>query len=699
MPANNTKKNLTTRAIAPRPSTLREDDRSVEFVVSTEEPAVVFDYERMDFVPEVLVQSGMVLPSNKQVPFQDSHSRESVTDVLGSFRDLRQEGSVTVGRAYFSRRQKAYDAYQDVKDGHITDVSVGYEVTESTWIPEGTRSFVGGREYAGPVRISTRWNLKEVSLVSIGADKYAKVRAEAAPAQQEPTPEKTLNPSATRADKISGGIRMNSKLYQLLISRGLAQGSTDEEALAFLNKLSTKDQEELRAMAAKPDASKGETTKADIDAVREAAQRAERVRIEGIRKACEFPETRHLVDELIASGATVEAAQKLVIEELQRKATPLSTPRVTVTDTDGEKFTRAATDAMLIRALGARAVEKPADGADQMRGIGFYSLASECLRKNGINPAFMGRDEVITRALKLRSSSSIPSQNSGDFSYILANVANKAMMVGYNYAPSTYQLWCSIGSLPDFKSSRRVRLSDAPNLLETAEGAEIQHGVMSDTGESIQLVTYARKLVITRQALINDDLGAFDQIFRAFGARAANLVNSLPYAILAANANLADSVALFSTAATRLNDASAGAAISSTTLGAGTAAMFGQSAPNGVKLNISPRFLLTGAAYKTQAEIVTGSVAMPDATYSAGVKNPFNTLVAIADANIPGNAWYLAADPMLAPTVEVAFLNGNQAPTLTQEDTSTILGVDFTAFIDATAKALDFRGLYRNTGA
>ena len=53
----------------------------------------------------------------------------------------------------------------------------------------------------------------------------------------------------------------------------------------------------------------------------------------------------------------------------------------------------------------------------------------------------------------------------------------------------------------------------------------------------------------------------------------------------------------------------------------------------------------------------------------------------------------------LAPTVEVAFLNGNQAPTLTQEDTSTILGVDFTAFIDATAKALDFRGLYRNTGA
>jgi len=660
MPANNTKNNLTTRAIAPRPSTLREDDRSVEFVISTEEPATVFDFERMDFVPEVLVQSGLVIPSNKQVPFQDSHSRESVTDVLGSFRDIRQEGNVTVGRAYFSRRQKAYDAYQDVRDGHITDVSVGYEVTEATWIPEGTRAYVGGREYVGPMKVSTRWNLKEVSLVAIGADKFAKVRAEAAPAQQETTKE-------------SDGHRAG----EIKMEENTVENTKVETPTTTTPPAPTVNTEEIRLEA----------------------QRAERVRIEGIRKACAFEETRHLVDELIASGATVEAAQNLVIEELQRAAKPLSTPRVTVTDTDGEKFARAAADAMLIRALGSRAVEKPAEGAEQMRGISFFSLASECLRKAGVNPAFMGRDEVINRALKLRSSASIPSQNSGDFSYILANVANKAMMVGYNYAPTTYQLWCSIGSLPDFKSSRRVRLSDAPNLLETAEGAEIQHGVMSDTGETIQLVTYARKLVITRQALINDDLGAFDQIFRAFGARAANLVNSLPYAVLAANANLADSVALFSTAATRLNDASSGGAISASTIATGVGAMFGQAAPNGVKLNISPRFLLTGAAYKTQAEIVTGSVAMPDATYSAGVKNPFNTMVAIADANISGNYWYLAADPMLAPTVEVAFLNGNQAPTLTQEDTSTILGVDFTAFIDATAKALDFRGLYRNTGA
>jgi hypothetical protein len=42
----------------------------------------------------------------------------------------------------------------------------------------------------------------------------------------------------------------------------------------------------------------------------------------------------------------------------------------------------------------------------------------------------------------------------------------------------------------------------------------------------------------------------------------------------------------------------------------------------------------------------------------------------------------------------VAFLNGTRQPTLTEEPTSPVLGVDYTALIDATAKALDFRGMY-----
>jgi hypothetical protein len=639
---------LTTRAIAPRPSTIRDDDRSVEFAISTEAPAVVFDWERYEFVPEVLLQSGMRAPGNGQVPFQDSHSTKSVADVLGSMRDLRQEGDITIGRAYFSRKQKAFDAWQDVKDGHITDVSVGYEVTKSAWIPDGQRQNIAGREYVGPLRVSQEWHLREVSLVAIGADHGAKVRTE---------------PNGHPAGKNNQEERMEKP-------------------------------ENITPTAPPP----APAAVVDTEAIRAEAQKQERARITEIRKACAFDGCNDLAESAIADGSTPDQVRAAVLERLQKQAVSMASPRVEMGATDSEKFRAAARDALVMRAIGARAVATPAQGAEQMARISFLSLAQECLRRAGQNPAFLSKEEIYSRALGRRSSSSTPSLNSGDFSYVLADVATKAMMTGWNFAPTTYQMWCSIGDLPDFKAARRVRLSDAPDLLETIEGAEVQHGIMSDTGESVQLVTYARKLCITRQALINDDLGVFNAIFQAFGARAANLINALPYAVLAANANLADAVALFSTASTRLNQAGSGGAISASTLAAGIAAMFGQTAPQGSKLNISPRFLLTGGGYKTQAEIVTGSVAMPDATFSEGVRNPFNTLIAVADANIPGNAWYLAGDPMTNSTVEVAFLDGQRTPTLREEETSPILGMDFTAYIDATAKALDFRALYKNVG-
>ena len=61
-------------------------------------------------------------------------------------------------------------------EGHITDVSVGYEVLASTWVESGATAMVEGVEYTGPVRVTTAWKLFEVSLCPVGADDRAKVR-------------------------------------------------------------------------------------------------------------------------------------------------------------------------------------------------------------------------------------------------------------------------------------------------------------------------------------------------------------------------------------------------------------------------------------------------------------------------------------------------------------------------------------------
>lgn len=62
-------------------------------------------------------------------------------------------------------------------------------------------------------------------------------------------------------------------------------------------------------------------------------------------------------------------------------------------------------------------------------------------------------------------------------------------------------------------------------------------------------------------------------------------------------------------------------------------------------------------------------------------------------------AWYLAADPNMFDTIEVQYLDGNDAPYLEQKDGWNVDGVEMKVRIDAGVKALDYRTLYKSAGA
>ncbi len=76
------------RSLAVRASTFSEETRTVEAVISTEQPVEMPDWTRMEMIPEVLLSSGVQMPPSRQVPFLDSHNRHSVKDQLGSARDV-----------------------------------------------------------------------------------------------------------------------------------------------------------------------------------------------------------------------------------------------------------------------------------------------------------------------------------------------------------------------------------------------------------------------------------------------------------------------------------------------------------------------------------------------------------------------------------------------------------------------------------
>ncbi len=158
-----------------------DSENNIRFILTTEMPATVFDWRQYDFVEEVLLMEGMMVPAIKQVPFLDSHNRRSVDDVMGhvsDFADLTvEEFAAKDGLVSFAADEKSQRTKQKIIDRHLTDGSVGYEVLKSIWIPEGEEAAVNGRIFAGPVKVSYQWLLKEYSATPIGADVLAKVRA------------------------------------------------------------------------------------------------------------------------------------------------------------------------------------------------------------------------------------------------------------------------------------------------------------------------------------------------------------------------------------------------------------------------------------------------------------------------------------------------------------------------------------------
>lgn len=156
------------------------EDGSFEWILSTEKPTVIWDWERWEFVEEVLIADGMRVPSNGQVVLLDSHNRTSVKDVLGHVERFSEsmsgEYQARSGGVFFAADAISVDARQKVVDRHITDGSVGYQQIKSAWVSEGDELLVRGRLFKGPLRITYEWKLREFSITPIGADVLAKVR-------------------------------------------------------------------------------------------------------------------------------------------------------------------------------------------------------------------------------------------------------------------------------------------------------------------------------------------------------------------------------------------------------------------------------------------------------------------------------------------------------------------------------------------
>ncbi|MDX8513538.1 hypothetical protein [Mesorhizobium captivum] len=447
----------------------------------------------------------------------------------------------------------------------------------------------------------------------------------------------------------------------------------------------------------------GAGQQADIDAAREAGRAAaieERRRVEGIREACRrsgAPED--VVQRYISEDTSLQAVRDA---EWDRMAERSNAQRIFAQASgdrqdEGETRRRGMRDAIAVRlahAGGNRSVAMP-DHARQFAGMQLVEIAAECVGYRGHMRTAHQSWQVFEQAFRQRGM-----HTTSDFPAIFTDAMNVRLLQRYEATAPTYRLFSQRATAADFRANNAIRAGDFPALQPVNEAGEIKGGTFSESKEQYQVKPYGVRFNISRQMMINDQLGAIDQMLGSSGVRVADWENGIAFGVLNLGAGLGpvlltDNKTVFHS--NHGNVAGSGGAITVATIGAGRAAMAKQTTLDGIKANFQPSIILCGPDVITSAEqlLATLTPAKQDDAVPASMKR----IAPVSDPNLDGNAWYLFADPLVAPCFLFAYLDGFEGPRLTSEDIFGVQGMQVKLEHDFGFAGIDYRGGYRNAGA
>lgn len=560
------------------------------------------------------------------------------------------------GKAYveltMSRRDGLEGLLLDIADGLVRNVSVGYRILERKLI----KSYNGKQpdEY----RV-TRWLPMEVSLVDIPAD-------------------------ATVGIGRSAEDRPRYRVVELPES-----GEQLEKTMP--------DEQRVAGVPTTPVTPSADNVVA-IDQARAAGAQAERERAADIRRLVRQARlSEDFAQRLVEEGVSVDVAGRQILAELARADEAVQTrtanaPRIETVIDETDTRRDAMSAAIVSRANPSIALP---DASRRYRGMTLIDMARASIEAAGGRTEGLSRREIAVAALNL-DRTHVRAMSTSDFPEILASTVNRTLRQAYMAAPRTFTGWARRSTAPDFRQVARTQLSEMSSMQAVNEGGEYKMLKMGDSAEKYSLGKYGGIIPLTWEALVNDDLSAFDRLPRAIAEEAAATEGDIVYGILSANAALSDTVALFHS--THANLAGSGTAISDTSLGVGRAAMRKQTGPQGRYLNIAPQYLIVGPDKEVEAAKYTSASFV--AAKSSDINPNFNTsLEVIVEPRVSGNTWYLSAAPGRIDTVEYAYLEGEDGVYTEQRVGFEVDGLQVKARLAFAAKAIDHRGLYKNPGA
>lgn len=662
------------------------DARTVPAALSSEAPV------KRPWGKEILVHSAEAVDLTRAADSLPLLWNHDVGAPIGRIENIRLKDGRLRGTLRFSRNAKADEVFQDVREGFLKDISIGYQINK--WEEETD---------SDTIRV-TGWEVLEASVVTVPADRTVGIhRSLSTPG---PRPEVSMSDDTTPV-----------------------AGNSEVSTAPVIDIAGTK---RAHNMAKKAGAAE--------------AIKAERQRIADIHELFDLgivPRTdfyASLRARAVDEGWPLDGARSILMQAMSGEVEPAADwssvtdgssavrvathqgqlPPVVLPDRgqrkslggqiqqgadELDKFRDGVTHGLLVRAgvLGSRDdIAKAREGG--MAGKSLRTLSGDFCRMVGISTASLSDEDIAGRALSYRNASGA---TTSDFTNILANVANKSLLQGWDEAPETWNQWTRRGTLPDFKTAEVSGISGFTSLDEIPEDGDISYGKFTDRKETIKLVSYGKKYRMSRKLIINDDLQALAAVPRGMGRAANRKVGDITYAVLDGVGPTLnqDSIALFDTA-THKNYVAADTAPTVATLNTATVAMARQTDPNsGATLNIQPRYLLVPVTLVNTARVLIAATYDPAGTAGTLPPNPFSgRFEIITDARLDGQtngtkAWYLLGDPNIFDTVEVSFLNGMAEPYMRENQEWDGQGISYMIGVDFGVAALDFRGVHKYRGS
>ena len=413
----------------------------------------------------------------------------------------------------------------------------------------------------------------------------------------------------------------------------------------------------------------------------EAAANAERERVASVIKACKGHED--IMAKAVKEGWTAEKAELECLRAEKAKAVQAARPEApsiidlrAAAPKDAKTVTAAA-------CMGAAMADKTVEA--QFKDVDLD--AAHDLGVNRLSDIFAafgytyrpGDNASMTKAIKAAFSTA-------DIPNVLSNVAHKFVLAGFGAVGEDWRKVSRAVPVTDFKAVKGVRLVMGGVLKPLSKGGELQHVSLSDESRDLAAATKGSIVGITREDLINDDLGVLSMIPERFGQMAGRTINKDVFGAISRTAGD--------------YGANTSGALNVANLATAYQLALGITDSNGDYLGAMPNVILASPSNYLTALNIYQSEQITGTSSEKGKNNVMRGLLAPITSQFlgSGTAYWLFNSAF--PLVDVAFLNGRTTPIVeTAEADFSQLGIQMRCYFDYGAAAGELKAAVYSTGA